>query len=157
MSLIPDRLQAEVLASGAGDAAVKLWSFSRRRCMVTLHGDLPSLHGELLRFLFHASAKVLAYARSHKPISLSVRVRAFAHLRGMLKLCCSHPMMNQPKPAVTSLGGQGTARACAAWRSMQAASSSPAPPWTAQRASGMLPAVLVSRRCGALPSPDPNP
>ena len=45
VSLIPSRLQAEVLASGAGDAAVKLWSFSRRRCMATLHGVMPPLQG----------------------------------------------------------------------------------------------------------------
>ena len=31
--------QATVLASGAGDAAVKLWSFRRRRCVATLQGD----------------------------------------------------------------------------------------------------------------------
>ena len=43
VTLISSLLQAEVLASGAGDAAVKLWSFSRRRCMATLHGDLLSL------------------------------------------------------------------------------------------------------------------
>lgn len=30
--------QATVLASGAGDAAVKLWSFRRRRCVATLQG-----------------------------------------------------------------------------------------------------------------------
>lgn len=29
---------ATVLASGAGDAAVKLWSFRRRRCVATLQG-----------------------------------------------------------------------------------------------------------------------
>lgn len=46
----PSGLQAEVLASGAGDAAMKLWSFSRRRCMATLHGDLPCLEGFLLHF-----------------------------------------------------------------------------------------------------------
>ena len=98
-----------------------------------------------------------SHAYGDKPNFLTVHVQTFEHLQGMRTPCYSHSAVYFPEPAKMCPGRQGMALACAAWRSTQAASSWPAPPWTAPRASGMLPAAPVGKRCGALPSPDPNP
>ena len=63
MTLVSSLLQAEVLASGAGDAAVKLWRFSRRRCVATLHGDLLSLE-TLCCIIFHYNCPRISWSQA---------------------------------------------------------------------------------------------
>ena len=158
--------QATLLASAAGDAAVKLWSFALRRCVCTLRGAGLACRARPV------SAAAAAARRLHARQCETCGRRGLVMQARQRPGRCARPVQALRAPFKASSASslrvlwppwarpplalaQGTARAFAVSRSMRRATSWRAHRWMAARACGTRLAARAGRRSGARRAPRP--